>query len=222
MGNIAIIIQGPSNFVNEQRESWKDLSNDVIFSTWKGSEHLYNKSENVIFSDNPVSSPMNFLHQVKSTYEGLLKVKDLGYKFALKIRSDIIPTNSIKFLTLLDETSFNFLAWQNHEFYPKCNGYLVDYLMSGYIDDMIKFWDIKNCLTIVPEINLTDNFIKNIPFFKNKTVKYFLDNLSIDNNLFWIKRNFYLSECQEYYKAHGGFTNDIKFLNNDYLNFLNI
>lgn len=219
MNKLAIIIQGASTNVNEQKEKWACVKHDIIFSTWLGFESHYDNADNVIFSEIPESSPMNFFHQVISTYKGLLKAKELGYEYVLKLRSDLIPTNCSKFLELIDNKDFNFLAWQRHQVYPNCQGYLVDYLMSGYIDDMLKLWNINECLTIVPEVNLTNNFINNLESFSTTKIKYFLDNLSNTNNLFWVKRNFYLSECQEHYKLHGGFSNDTQYLNKNYMNF---
>ena len=223
MDKIAIIIQGASTNVSEQRASWSQFKEDVIFSTWVGSEHLYQLDDNVIFNKIPThSGPMNFNYQVESTYNGLLKVKNIGYKRALKIRSDIVPTHSDKFINLINNDLFNFVAWQKHEVHPGCSGYLVDYLMSGDIDDMINLWEIiDNNISPVPEVKLTYNYINKMMKFKNTEVKYILDDLNNDNNLYWIKKGIFLSELQEQYKLHGGFSNEIKYINNDYINFFN-
>jgi hypothetical protein len=223
MGKIAIVIQGASTNVSEQRAAWSQFKEDVIFSTWVGSEHLYQLDDNVIFNKIPThSGPMNFNYQVESTYNGLLKVKNIGYKRALKIRSDIVPTHSDKFINLINNDLFNFVAWQKHEVHPRCSGYLVDYLMSGDIDDMINLWEIiDNNISPVPEVKLTYNYINKMMKFKNTEVKYILDDLNNDNNLYWIKKGIFLSELQEQYKLHGGFSNEIKYINNDYINFFN-
>ena len=221
MEKIAIIIQGASTNVLEQKEKWVEYKDDSIFSTWAGSEKFYNENDIVVFNQEPeTAGPMNFNHQVTSTYNGLLKAKELGYKKALKIRSDIVPTNAKEFMKLLNNESFNFVAWQNHEVHPNCSGYLVDYLMSGHIDDMIKLWHVKNNISPVPEVKLTLNYIENMETFVSKDINYFLDFLNEGNDLFWIKKNIPLSHLQEHYKFHRGFSNNKTFLNKDYINFL--
>ena len=66
------------------------------------------------------------------------------FKKCLKLRSDIAPTNAHEFIKLLNNDNLNFLCWHCHEVYPKCPGYLVDYLMSGDIDDLIELFDIQD------------------------------------------------------------------------------
>jgi hypothetical protein len=37
MNDIAIMIQGPSDYVIKQKQAWEDFREHCIFSTWKGS-----------------------------------------------------------------------------------------------------------------------------------------------------------------------------------------
>jgi hypothetical protein len=76
--------------------------------------------------------------------DGLIKAKDLGYSHVLKLRSDLILTNPSKFLSILDLESLNFLCWADHKVYKNCQGYLVDYLIFGQVDEMIKLWEFED------------------------------------------------------------------------------
>jgi hypothetical protein len=217
---LAVVIQGPSCNVIQQKNAWNGFH--IVFSTWKGEEDKYKASDNVIFNELPsIPGPANFNFQILSTLNGLLNLKDSGYTHALKIRSDLIPTNANKFIKLLDAESFNFLCWHEHEVYPSCPGYLVDYLCAGSIEDMINLWSITDIFAIVPEVVLTWNYIIK---FKYRNVSYFLDSLCDDNDLLWIKNNLLLSSYKQSdkydkYKKFD-FSSSIDSLNEGYLKFL--
>jgi len=191
---IAIIVQGTSNYVPEVKYAWKNFKDDIIFSTWKGGEDKYNSNDNVLFNNEPdVSGPFNFNYQKVSTYNGLLRAKQLKYTHALKIRSDYLPTNPKKFIKLLDFDKLNFLMWNYPSFlwldYPNLNGYLDDHFSFGPIDDMIELWDIKNNFCHSPEIMLTWSYISKL---KDKIdIKYILPHLDTNNDLYYIKFNNY-------------------------------
>lgn len=221
MEDFVIIVQGPSLYIEQVKNSLFGFN--VIFSTWAGEENKYLDNDNVIFNEIPYySGPFNFNYQKKSTLSGLIEAKNLGYKRALKLRSDIIPTNINEFIKLLDNNDLNFLCWHHHEVYPGCPGYLVDYLMSGNINDLIKLWDIKNmdwCDT--PEVYLTNQYIQILIDAVN--INYFLNNLNENNNLYWIKKQIMLSS----YKANDLYDRYIEYnfienkenLKQNYINF---
>ena len=191
MSDIAIIIQGTSTNIKQVKDAWKNFSNNVFFSTWNQYKNSYTESDNTIFSDYPTDpGPGNLFYQAKTTLAGLYKAKEKGFNYALKIRSDILPTNDLSLVNLLDFSKFNFLCWHKHVVHSDFPGYLVDYLMSGPIDGLIKLWEIKNIISNVAEITLTDNFYKN---FKEKDIVFFLEQLAPDNDLYWIKYQKYLS-----------------------------
>ena len=217
-----ILVQGSSDNVKEQKEAWK--SHIVLFSTWKGSEQNYEDGDMVIFNSIPEDrGPSNFWMQQVSTLAGLKKVKEMGYEYCLKIRSDLVPTNSHKFLNCLDKDKLNFLCWHNHEVYPKCSGYLVDYLMFGQIENMIQLWETQNAFCVVPEIILTWNYINNCKCFPKK---YFLNYLNEKNDLRWIKRNILLSSYKNIpsFDSHQKFyfTEQEKHLGESYIDFLGL
>lgn len=218
---IAIVIQGGSNNVVEQKKAWKGFN--IIFSTWTNDIFKYNEEDIVVLNDLPGNSgPANFNYQIQSTLAGLYKAKELGYKHILKLRSDLIPTNAENFISLLQPNKFNFLCWHEHEVYPNCEGYLVDYLMSGPIDDLIKMWEITDFFCVVPEVILTWNYIKNA---SNVEINYFLNDLNSENDLYWIKNNKCLSTYQaslqyDKYKKFT-FSNKQLYLTEKYLSFFN-
>lgn len=213
MNDFVVLIRGQSTNVQQQKEAWKGF--DVLFSAWIGEEENYTDANNALFNTPPSTpGPGNFHYQIVSSINGLLKAKELGYKNVLNIRSDIIPTNVNRFIDSLDENKLNFLCWHRHEAYPGCSGYLVDYVMCGPIDYMIKLWNISNTICGVSEINLTWQYINSC---KDIDINYFINELNDENDLWWLKYNKYLSS----YKMHVGYTTDTMYLDQSYANFLN-
>jgi len=186
---IAIVVQGPSLYVEEVKNAWKDFKKDLIFSTWKGSEYKYNSTDIVIFNDTPKSSGYyNFNLQKISSYNGLLKAKELGYTYALKIRSDYLPTNAKNLISILKFDKINYLLWEFTSFlwltFPTLPGYFTDHLIFGPINEMIELWDIKYnfCSS---QTMLTWSYINKL---RDKIdVHYLLPELNENNDLFYIK-----------------------------------
>jgi hypothetical protein len=220
--DFVIVVQGASSYVKMLKESLKEFN--VIYSTWEGQQQNYTESDTVIYNKMPVfAGPANLNLQKVTTIAGLQKAKELGYKRALKIRSDILPTNTKEFIKSLDNDSMNFLCWHYHEVYPNCPGYLIDYLMSGKIDDLLELWDINDMSWCsVPEIHLTQQYITKL--INKVNVEYFLPSLNVNNDLYWIKRNINLSSYQEnkiydkYKKYDFGLNKE--HLTKNYINFL--
>ena len=219
MSKTLILVQGKADYIPINTLAWRGY--DVLFSTWDGEQSKFTGHESVIYNtQSSVAGPANLNYQQVSTYNGLLYALDNGYTHVLKIRSDVYPTNANSFMNTLDYSTLNFLCWHEHEVYPSCPGYLVDYLMFGETNEMLKLWDIKDNFCNVPEVILTWNYITNC----TTNVSYFLDSLSVDNDLIWIKNNLRLSSYQksdryDKYKKYD-FSNSKDFLTTNYLNFL--
>lgn len=218
---LAIIIQGQSKNVKLFKEKFKNNLGNIIFSTWEGDEGHYDNTDNVIFNKYPDERlPMNFNLQIISTIEGLKLAKTMGFTHALKLRSDMVPTNGDFIFNLLNNDNLNFLCWHNHQAYENCSGYLIDFLMSGKIDDMIQMWEGIEQKTAVPEINITWNLIS-----KNMTdnIRYFVKDLTPDNDFIWLKTNQKMSELinNTNVQPHGKFyySIDTHHLNQEYLHF---
>lgn len=214
MEDFIIVVQGSSKFVDPIKKALKNFN--VIFSTWVGEEKLYSKDDIVIYNKFPdFQGPANLNLQKISTISGLNKAKELGFKRALKLRSDIVPTNINSFIKLLDNQSMNFLCWHYHEVYPKCPGYLIDFLMSGKIDDLLELWNIEDMSwCVVPEIFITHQYISKLMHKVN--IEYFLQHLNKDNDLYWLKNNIFLSSYAEN-KIYDKYKKYVFGLNKDYL-----
>lgn len=186
-----ILVQGPSVLVPKIKEVFEGYN--LLFSTWAGEEDNYDSSDIVIYNSFPEHRmPSNFNLQKITTFNGLFACKALGYKRVLKIRSDMYPNNTDEFIKLLENDDLNFLIWHYHCTSIGYNGYLVDYLMSGKIDDMLKLWDIDNCeFNYVSEVVLTDSYIRNL---SDVPINFFLNGISKDNDIIWEKKNTKLSE----------------------------
>ncbi len=220
MDDFIVLIQGNSDNVKELKTALKGYN--FLFSTWVGQESFYDEKDLVVFNEKPeICGPLNINLQKTTTLNGLKKIKSLGYKRVLKLRSDLIPTNFKEFIKYLDNNDLNFLSWCNHEVTINCKGYLVDYLMSGPIDYMIKLWsfDIKgNCL--VPEVFITKQYINKL--INKVNVNFFIDKLNVNNDLNWVKYNLKLSSYNDeknknlYVKYD--LINDLTYLNNIYVN----
>jgi hypothetical protein len=222
MEKLAIVIQGPSTYVNQIKKWYTGYP--LIFSTWVGEEKNYDlKKDIVVFNDKPLNAgPANFWMQQYSTIQGLYKAKELGYTDVLKMRSDIVPTNLERFVSTFKDDHLNFFCWHGHEVYPRCPGYFVDYFMYGNIEHIIKLWDIEKAFCAVPEIILTWQYIKTL---SDIPINFIYSDISTENDLYWIKRNMYLSSYKTpivdpYNKFT--FNLNVKNINNHYLDFLEI
>jgi len=181
--NLAIIIQGPASNIEELKTAWKDYT--IIWSTWVGNEEKFNKDDIVIFNEQPKElGVQNIALQKKSTLEGINKAKELGFERVLKWRSDLIPNNSRSLVSLFKKNHLNFLAWHND------GKYFVDYFVEGPINEVALAWDIPTIHGPFSERITTDNILN-----KNKiNFNFILNDLSDNNEIFWVKYNVFLSK----------------------------
>jgi hypothetical protein len=186
MKDFCVIIQGPSVNVQEQKKSWQNY--DIIWSTWDGEQNKYDSEDIVLFNEIPkFSGIQNIVLQQKSTIEGIKKAKYLNYKRVLKWRSDLLPTNPNKLVATFKKDSVNFLAWHN------TGRYFIDYFMEGDIDDIYKIWDFDKIVDKFPEKIITENFFEK----KISKFNFILEDLNSDNEIFWVKRNIFLSSLNK-------------------------
>ena len=116
MNNLCLIIQGPSLYVNLIKEKYKNINIQIIFSTWEGEENKYNHNDLVLFNKIPKEKGIqNVMLQQLSTYNGLLKAKELGFKNTIKIRSDSYFTDIDMFLKKdINYDKINFLYFLDY------------------------------------------------------------------------------------------------------------
>jgi hypothetical protein len=194
----AILIQGPSNHVDELKQAWKGY--DLIWSTWKGDEKKYNSDDIVVFNEMPINHGKgNVALQQKTVLNGILKAKELDYNRVLKWRSDMIPTNSSKFIGLFDMNHINLFY-----FHVAGGGYFVDYFMEGNSDDIYNMWDFEDINPPFAERALTDNIRKRE---LNKKILFIGKIMSDKNDVIWLKKNKNLSTYT--YQGSGFITTEI-------------
>jgi hypothetical protein len=226
LSNYAILIQGPI-YNNFTIESIKILKNQnpkvkIFFSTWKNENRealvqIKKLVNGIILNDSSKMDPghINMNLQIKTTANGLLKLKKIGFKYVLKMRSDEfvsvynvcekfgqllekfpqkeIPNNSLqkKRLIILEAHIFN-------------NWHIPDRLMFGNTDDLLNYWNIEPCSIsnynkIYPYAHLNFKKDKLSNFYKYGSVEHYLAtqyckkiNFSCKNDIFsWLK---FLSE----------------------------
>ena len=186
--DICIVVQGPLTYPVELKKVYNNYSKNIIFSSNDEPNEL---SERFITLKNvfaPYPGRANFNNQVKNTYFGIQKAKQLGFEYVLKIRSDIFIDELEKFIGLIDKQNVYFPAFHLHD-----GGYLCDHMVSGPIDFMLKLWDIPySNSSLAPETQLTRKY-EELEDTRNIN---FLFPLLYDNNIlaYWKKYDKYLNE----------------------------
>jgi len=175
--NIAIIVQGGITQMEYDfiRDKWG--SEQLIISTWEGNTTQFKSTDIIIYNHMPDWKGVQNLNLQKiSTVAGLNKAKEMGYTHALKIRCDMYPQYPQALLESMDWDKLNLLAWHNHK-----DGYIVDYIVGGAINDIIFLFDV-DVNGAYPEWILTEKLFHSK--LSNKT-NYFLDKLNTDNDIHW-------------------------------------
>lgn len=185
-----IVFQGNFNFNYHDKiiDKYKDYSN-IVFSGWNYDKEKLNKCKNKVFSDFPFCSGVsNINYQITSTLTGLKFVEK--YKYAMKIRSDILIDKLEELINLFESDKIYFPAYHNHS-----GGYLCEHFIWGTTEDLIKLWaniEINNN-ELFPERKITNSYLQNI----STNIGYIFPVL-FENNIkcFWTKqeRCFYLNE----------------------------
>tara|TARA_B100000900_G_scaffold393483_1_gene390016 strand:- start:14642 stop:15274 length:633 start_codon:yes stop_codon:yes gene_type:complete len=198
MNKICLIVQGPSNNVDIIKDKYKDNNIPIIFSAWEGEESKYNENDIVVFNKMPQERGVqNVMLQQLSTYNGLLKAKELNFKNAIKIRSDTYFTDLSLFLkNNIDYNKLNFLYFLD---YHRINGpdknssyykYFCDYVQFGSVDNLLKMWNFKYEKVSYSEQLITKHIFNT---FKNDDIAFIGNYLTKDSDIYWISRKLYLS-----------------------------
>ena len=204
----AIILQGPVEYAQEIVNCYSHIKHKVIVST-----NLIDKDQKEILEDNgffvkKAPTPTNegrynFNNQVATTYNGMVAAKEMGFEYALKLRSDIMIDSVVGFIDKLDRSSVYFPAIHNYA----GNTYFCDWILFGTVDFMLNLWNIPESTSVEgPEIQLTKRFYslnksdKNVKFIfpmmhenefdficlKNKST---VSNFQNDNNFIYDKKS---------------------------------
>lgn len=189
--DICIVVQGPLTYTDQIIKIYEPFKKNIIISTNDKSENsenslskLFYKKFTIVLSDlaeYPGKSNLN--NQVKTTLEGIKKAEKLGFKYVLKIRSDIVIEDLITFINLLDKNLVYFPAY-----YTNDGGYLCDYMVFGSVEFMLKLWDIPlSNEDLPPEIFITKKFEK---IRENYEINYIFPILYEFNiAAYWLKYN---------------------------------
>jgi hypothetical protein len=198
MDKICLIIQGPSDSVNSIKEYYKDSNIQIIFTTWEGEERKYTENDIVIFNKMPIERGIrNVMLQQLTTYNGLLKAKELGFKNAIKIRSDSYFTDLSLFLKNdIDYNKLNFLFFLDYH-RGSCPDkisnhykYLCDYMQISSVDNLLKMWNFKYEKVSYAEQLITKHVFNT---FKKEDLAFIGNYLINVCDIYWISKKLYLS-----------------------------
>lgn len=198
MNKICLVIQGQSDYVNILKEKYKNCDIPIIFSTWIGEESKYDKNDIVVFNKMPQERGVqNVMLQKLSTYNGLLKAKELGFKNAIKIREDTYFTDLSLFLKNdIDYNKLNFLYFLD---YHRTDGpdkntneykYLCDYIQISSVDNLLKMWDFTYENVFYAEQLITKHVFNT---FKKEEISFIGNYVTKDCDIYLISRRLYLS-----------------------------
>jgi len=182
----------------------ESLKNNVIFSCWNNNPINFGDFI-VTKNDEPTDGRIgNLIKQSKSILYGCNIAQNMGFKRVLKIRGDMFIKNKSDFLNLIDNDELNLFSWHFCESVPHSRGYIVDYFMSGKIEDIINLWSVDLSLGHpIAEQYITHNFFK---LLKKNNVKYnfILNQINQDNDVFWLKKDMYLSTYNSHVLDYDG------------------
>jgi len=192
---IAIVIEGRTTFQKNVIEHYKNIKNNIIISTLDNENIDIYKQNNFCICHNKIpehSGYANLNYQVTNVYNGIIKAEKMGFKYVMKIRSDMFISDTVKFIDMLEKNKeiIYFPAYHNWD-----GGYFVDYIMFGHIDNMKSIWNLDfSTKNIFPERQINDNISKNL---KGKTAKAFLPIIYKYFTCFWIKKNIFLNDYEK-------------------------
>ena len=206
-----LIIQGPMQNYRTVKKFLNGYEN-VIWSGWKSDATVLSSEKHVVINDPPTTAgPGNLNYQLISTLGGLKYAKNLGIKNVLKIRSDMALLDLQKFLTILKEDQLNFLCCHENENRP----YLLDYVFAGSVD---VFLDVFNdCFenetfdmmygNQFAEARITSSILKKTDREQLKNINFFLFDLNSDIDIYWLKKQIYLTsyKIEACYNKHKTF-----------------
>jgi hypothetical protein len=193
--DICIVIHGPITYIDNIIKTYSGFTSNVIISTNEDSTEILNRLTTngfTVLSNELAEIPgtTNFNNQVKNTFEGIKKSKEMGFKYVLKIRSDIFFDDLCKFINLLDGEKIYFSAYHNYD-----GGYLCEHMLFGSTDFMLKLWDIPlSSSNLPPETQLTQKYEeindgRNIDFLFPILYNY-------DIKAYWSKYRMFLNEYE--------------------------
>jgi len=195
MNNICLVLQGPIDYVDDLISYYSNYKDDVIISTNKISnvdkEKLTENGFKVLVNKKlDIPGKKNFNNQVLNTYEGTKLAKEMGFKYVMKVRSDIMIDKVDELINNLDFNSIYFPAYHNYN-----GGYLCEHMVFSDVNFMLALWDIPISVSDdAPELQLNENLKK---LNNEKKVKFIFPILYEKNiKARWVKYKMYLNEYE--------------------------
>lgn len=188
---ICVVVQGPIDYIDDIIKTYEQFKNNVIISTNDSSvDELKSKGFTVLVNPLVPAGRKNFNNQVNNTLQGILKAKELGFKYVLKIRADLFTDRLEDLINSFDLNKVYFPAYHNHD-----GGYLCEHMIFGEIGFMKKLWSIPISLAnIAPETQITAQYDK----IRTIQLIDFIFPILYDEKImmYWKKYNFYLNDYE--------------------------
>lgn len=200
---VAIVLQGP--IVYDDDFTFRSLcyysilfpEAKIILSTWEGEkenpefERFYTLPIEIVLSLPPQEKGvLNVNYQVKSTYAGILRAKELGMEYVLKTRTDfrLYADDCLSYLCTLTKmfpakgTSHKRITILQP--FLDVAYYIPDYILFGDTDDMLNFWDASILYPnhtdgINPEMLMFTRYIKSINSYVEDPTEHLKDYMDM-------------------------------------------
>ena len=125
-------------YIQPLLEMYKNVKYKIL-STWKDQPHLHifrNNGFIIQLNDYPChQNQTNF--QLVNIREGCKLAEKLGFKYVIRMRTDLICNNMVKFIeNIPKDDKLSILGFiQTHTFY------IIDFLMASSVETMLKIFD---------------------------------------------------------------------------------
>jgi hypothetical protein len=209
-----IVIQGPTYYVNEILQIYKDVKN-VVWSTWddEPQENLNMiESSNIVLITSPKPIFPGYLNinlQTLSTIKGINYLESKKIVEILKIRSDIKPIRLNILMSLLKGKPLSLMAICKPDVRPLYYELVYEHSSFDFPVDLVLYGNISNMKNlfnfttdeiypIPPEslimynlfLNMGVEFNLNYDYLLENNIDFFLQDC-LDNNVdfLWLKRN---------------------------------
>lgn len=191
--DVCLVLQGPLNYYKDIISTYNNFKDNIVISTTDKNEEAINTLNangfKIVVNDIAIiPGRANFNNQVLTTYSGIEAAKNLGFKYVLKLRSDVLIPKINSLINHLDFKKIYFPAYHLYD-----GGYLCDYMMFGEIDIMYGFWKIPlSDSKIAPEKQLTQKFDL---FYGHLNIDFIFPILYNNDILaYWAKYDKYLND----------------------------
>ena len=138
MNDTCVIITGllRNEFISPLIEMYKDVPNKII-STWKDQPQTDTLRDNgFIIKLNDYPSYRNCTnYQTVNIREGCILAKNLGFKYVIRMRTDLICNDMIKFMGCINHLYRERITVLG--FINLTSFYIIDFFIAGNIDEMI-------------------------------------------------------------------------------------